>query len=323
MIKHVFACISLAALAILLPETPASAATRVFLLGGQSNMAGLGAYSGYLPANWYPWTSDSQYQDAEPACPAPYSQQSTSVKFWNYSTSPTTNPNSVNSPGTGTAWIPLQNGYGYRTDTFGPELSFGAKLQEMYPEDEIYLIKTGLDGTSLGGDWKTSGAGAAYNLFKSRVTAALATLSGKNPIIQGMIWMQGESDAPVASYAANYATNLANFVSTVRSTFNAQSMKFVAGVITNMSVAALGATQANTDLVRNAQVSISSYISNSSSFGTDDLSWAYYGHYGTEGQIELGLRFAGAFTPTPEPSTLAMASVGLLCALGYFVRKRK
>jgi hypothetical protein len=309
-----------ALLAALLFAAPASAATKVFLLGGQSNMAGLGGYSGYLPPNWYPWTMPP-YDHADAPCPAPYNQPLTSVKFWNYT--PDNISSSVHNPGVGTGWISLQNGYGYRTDQFGPELSFGAKLREMYPNDEINLVKLGVSGASLAGDWNPA-SGPSHNLFTSRVTAALNNLAaqGKTPQIEGMIWMQGETDAADHTQAANYAQNLDNFVASVRDRFDADNMKFVVGRITYMSEAALGATRSDIDLVRNAQVDVSTYVSNSSWIDTDDLPWAYYGHYGTQGQIDLGIRFANQFA-VPEPSTLAMIGAGLVCFLGYIWRQRK
>jgi hypothetical protein len=312
-------CLFAASLIALLFAAPATAATLVFLLGGQSNMAGLGGYNGYLGNNQPPWTNPP-YDRADLPCPAPYNQPLDAVKFWNYT--PDAVSGSVHNPSVGNGWISLQNNYGYRNDTFGPELSFGARLHEFYPNDEIYLVKTGISGTTLGGDWNPT-SGATYNLFKSRTTAALNSLAAKNPTIAGMIWMQGESDAATPSYATNYAANLKNFVNKVRTTFNAPNMKFVAGEITNMSVVALGATQANTDLVRNSQANISSQIANSSSFNTDDLTWAYYGHYGTQGQIELGNRFAAQFAPVPEPSTWVLIGTAFFGAIGFAWRKRK
>jgi hypothetical protein len=322
MMKKIYVFLLITLMAILF-VAPASAATKVFLMGGQSNMAGLGGYDGYLGTNQPPWT-DPPYNKADKPCPAPYSTPLTSVNFWNYSPDTIAGGDHVLSPGTGNGWDSLQNGYGYRNDTFGPELSFGARLRQLYPNDEIYLVKTGISGTTLGGDWNST-SGATYNLFKSRTIAALNNLTNvlhKTPVIAGMIWMQGESDAANAGFAANYATNLQNFVATVRSTFNAPAMKFVAGEITYMSIVALNATKANTDLVRDAQVNISSQITNASSFNTDDLTWAYYGHYGTDGQIALGNRFADQFAPVPEPSTLILAGMGVLGMLGYAWRKR-
>jgi hypothetical protein len=200
-------------------------------------------------------------------------------------------------------------------------LSFGYRLKQLYPNDDIYLVKLGITSTSLSGDWNPT-SGATYNLFKQRVTNALKNLTdnNKSPQIAGMVWMQGEQDATVTSSAQNYGTNLKNFINAVRTTFSAPNMKFVAGRIT--SDVALWAGTAQTNQVRNAQWNISSQVTNASCVNTDDLEKAYYEHYGTQGQIDLGIRFANEFAPVPEPSTFAMIGIGAICALGYLWRKR-
>jgi hypothetical protein len=297
-----------AALIALSFVVPASAATKVFLMGGQSNMAGIGGYSGYLAPNTNPW-SMPPYDHADAACPSPYNQPQDSVKFWNYTTD-TAGADLVHNPGVGNGWISLQSGYGYRTDQFGPELSFGARLRELYPDDEICIVKLGITSTSLGGNWNPNGSGATYNLFKQRVDAAIGNLvgQGKAPQIAGMVWMQGEEDSTISSYAPSYATNIANFVSKVRNTYSAyggQGMKFVAGRITYMTQ--LWASRSQIDLVRDAQGSIANHVAKASCVNTDDLEWGYYGHYGTQGQIDLGKRFANQFAATPG-SSLSIAS---------------
>lgn len=321
--------ISAVLLTIALWGNPILAATKVFLLGGQSNMAGVGGYRGYnVGADVW---GDPPGNVPDQPCPAIYANQP-NVNFWNYNTNTlelvhapydAQFPNLyVQHPGVGNGWTNLQNGFGYMTDQFGPELSFGYRLKQLYPNDQIYLVKLGISGTSLAGDWKPN-SGATYNLFKQRVTNAIGNLTGlgKVPEIAGMIWMQGENDATDPNAAANYGTNLKNFITTVRNTFNAQNMKFVVGQITTDVSRWAGTTQTNQ--VRNAQANISTQVANASCITTDDLQKAYYEHYGTQGQIDLGTRFANEFTPAPEPSTLVMLGAGAICVLGYLWRKRK
>jgi hypothetical protein len=318
MMKNAFLCLA-AMMSLVVLSVPASAGTKVFLLAGQSNMAGEGGYAGRIPIGTYPWTTPPYDHGADAPCPAPYNQPLAAVKFWNYAGGTFTG--GLNNPGVGNGWVDLACGYGTSVTTgFGPELSFGARIHEMFPNDEIYLVKYGLGGTSLAANWNPTGN--CYTMFKSRVNTAMATLTaaGKNPEIAGMLWMQGEDDTTNPSYAAAYAQNLKNLVTKTRLDFNAPDMAFVAGRITYMTE--VWTTRANIDLVRNAQWNIASQSTNASCINTDDLEWAYYGHYGTQGQIDLGNRFANQFV-VPEPSTLTLASVGLLGLLGYAWRKHR
>ena len=116
--------------------------------------------------------------------------------------------------------------------------------------------------------------------------------------------MQGEDDSTSPAFAKAYQENLLNFIKTVRSDFKAPEMRFVIGRITYMSK--LWSTTETIDIVRASQQKVPEIDGNAAWFDTDDLKWAYYGHYGTEGQIELGLRFAKKFAPTvkdEEPKT--------------------
>jgi hypothetical protein len=276
--------------------SPVSAATKVFLLGGQSNMSGVGGYTGYNK-NSPPW-SDPPYDRADAPCPAPYNAPLPAVKFWNfgYGKKPA---EFINAPQTGDGWVDLQPGFGHRADQFGPELSFGRRLHEFFPNDDIYLIKHAIGGTSLAVDWNSDprAMGPQYKTFKQRVDAAMANLkkAGKNPTIVGMIWMQGENDSTVPDHAKAYQQNLKTLIARVRSDFNAPQMKFVLGRISTMSK--LWATPENLDLVRKVQRDVAKIDGNAAWIDTDDLQWGYYGHYGTKGQIDLGSRFANQFKP--------------------------
>jgi hypothetical protein len=281
-----FACALLA--------NPASAETKVFLLGGQSNMAGLGGYTGYPLGK--PW-DDPPYNHADLPCPAPYDAPQPTVKFWNYGAPAGADHVNVLKPGD--AWVDLRPGFGHRDDGFGPEVSFGYTLRKLYPKDEIYLVKSSTGGTDLAVDWNPDPEkmGPQYKLFKSRVDAALKNLTdaGKKPVVVGMIWMQGENDSTVPDKAKAYGENLKNFVAQVRKDFNAPKMRFVLGRISYMSK--LWTAKEHIDTVRTAQTKVDSLAGNAAWVDTDDLTWSYYGHYGTKGQIELGIRFANEFAP--------------------------
>ena len=197
--KYIFIT-SVVVLSLALSSISAEAATKVFLLGGQSNMAGAGAYPGGI--------INGAYVPPEPAIPAPYNVLQTEVKFW-YNGS----------------WINLQSGYGYQPGEFGPEVTFGYTLNNLFPNDDIYLVKYAESGSNLAVNWNPNGTGTQYNNFKSTVNSAINNLNTNHldPVVTGMIWMQGESDTTVHAYAAAYATNLKNLITTVRSDFSART----------------------------------------------------------------------------------------------------
>jgi hypothetical protein len=300
--------LSLTVVAIsMLATASVEAATRVFLLGGQSNMAGIGAWAGTPPQAGY---------SADVPCPFPYSEPQTAVQFWNYGPAVQPNPTwNINVPDVGDGWVDLEPGYGHQPGEFGPEVSFGYHLHELFPNDDIYLVKEGLTSQDLAVRWNPNG-GEIYDIFKNRVDAAMANLTaaGKSPMISGMIWMQGESDAMNHDWAVAYADNLADLITSVRSDFNVPDMPFVVGRITDYFA---WGTTADNMLVRNAQMTVPGQVGHASWIDTDDLQWAYGGHYGTQGQIDLGIRFADAIaTTTPEPATLALVCTGLLGLAG-------
>ena len=90
---------------LFLVAVPATAATKVFLLAGQSNMSG---YSTGLPTT------------------PPYDAPQPDVQFWNYSNN---------------GWIDLQPGLGDTSNDIGPEVGFGYTLNNLFPGDDVYLIK--------------------------------------------------------------------------------------------------------------------------------------------------------------------------------------
>jgi hypothetical protein len=275
-------------------QNAATAATKVFLLAGQSNMAGVGGYPG------------GPGRPADQPCPLPYSTPQPAVRFWN------------------NAWVDLRPGFGCTSEMFGPEVSFGYTLHNtIFPRDNIYLVKYGVSGTNLAVDWNPNGAGGCYSVFRSQVNDAIADLCGPglSAEIAGMIWMQGEGDAVNAAYAAAYETNLKDLIDCVRTDFKTPNMRFVIGQILPYYDTTPPGGNAT---VRAAEMAIPGQpgYENVACFKTDSLELAYAGHYGTKGQIDLGILFADQFAQTPEPSALVLAGTALL-VLGWRVGRRR
>jgi hypothetical protein len=285
------------AMSVILTVVPARAVTRVFLLAGQSNMAG----RGYSP--------DLQL---------PYSSPQPAVGLWQGFWG-------VNQ------WTAVQPGFGVKASNFGPEISFGYAMHAAFPNDSIYLVKYADEGSSLADDWNPNGISTNdYHKFETTVNAAMQNLqaAGLSPEIDGMLWFQGGADAKDPAEAAAYEKNIMSFIPAVRSDLGKPNLEFVEARINTFN-----GEPTDNSLVRAAQDAAAAQLSNVICFSTDDLpTWTGLelpksahpaGHVTSSGQITLGYRFASQFIPAPEPSTLVLAGIGLLFLLAATARRRR
>ena len=236
----------------------ASAVTRVFLIAGQSNAEGTGIVSELTGTL-------SEPQD--------------DVRYWN------------------DGWVSLKPGFGHNFNygdvdpkQFGPEVSFGRAMADALPDDDIYLIKHGVNGANLAVQYAAPDS-QGYIDFRNKVNAALTNLDDANIDyeISGMLWMQGESDASNATRAAAYEANLTNLIATVREDFDSPEMPFVLGRIRPHYDTRPSGGNA---IVRAAQEAVADNDDDVYWFDTDSLQLAYAGHYGMQGQVDLGELFA-------------------------------
>lgn len=231
--------------------------TKVFLLGGQSNMAGLGK------------TTDMK---------DPYSKPFNIVKIWNAMTR---------------KWEPLEGNFGASgKGSFGPELSFGHAIAEALPNDDVRLVKYAVIGTALYNGWAPT-SGAQYVVFMNTAKAALSDLKASRVDyeIAGMLWLQGESDA-AENQAATYEKNLAAFITHMRTEFKTPKMAFIIARVLGY----YGGQTGQAKIVRDAQVKVAKSTENVTWFDTDDCERVNEGHYSSSGLIEIGKRFAAGYS---------------------------
>ena len=249
----------------------------VYLIGGQSNATGQG-YIANLPEDVTPDPRVMLFHSGKPH---------------------------LNSGGESLTWMPLRQA-SESPDRFGPELGFGNRLQELLPDRKLALIKHAHSGTNLHTHWKP-GEGPQDQIFEETVEAGLTELReiGYAPILRGMIWQQGESDAKDAENAAAYGANLAGFIQSVRTRFSVPDLRFVYGKVLPPPNAG-----ANRDLVRAGQLAVDETSGDARSVpgarlvDTDDLDHRAtdpntryptdHVHFGTLGTWEMGRRFAEA-----------------------------
>ena len=179
---------------------------------------------------------------------------------------------------------------GHLGTEFGPEITFGLDMEQAYPNDNIALIKWAYGSTDLANDWNPAQTGNCYEKFKNTVISQMAALSQNyQPVIVGMLWMQGEADAYNSQAEADaYEQNLRNFISSVKTDFSRPDLKFVIGRIDDSSAWTYSAP------VRAAEVTVANDTANTTWINTDDITrWDLY-HFDSTGLLTLGHRFATA-----------------------------
>lgn len=116
-----------------------------------------------------------------------------------------------------------QGEYGW---CFGPELGIADKLHEMYPDEMFFIIKYAWGGTNLYEQWLSPSSkgktGQMYREFVAFVQTSIKYLESKNydVEIEGMCWMQGESDSFSIENATDYEENLMNLIGDIRKKFS-------------------------------------------------------------------------------------------------------
>ena len=270
---------------------------RLFYLGGQSNMDGFGKNMEL------PDTLKTEFKNV-----------------WIFHGNPA--PDEDDNAGSG-IWSNLKPGHGYGfssdgiqnnlSNRFGCELSFAKKLQKLYPNEKIALIKYSRGGTSLDslaagqyGSWDSDYSGInginQYDHFLKTVQLAFKDTdidnNGKEDYLipSGILWMQGESDASYTEEIANdYYDNLLRLMELIRAALHKDDIPVVIGKISDSWNNASGKIYKYGELVQFAQ---EEYVRNDR-HASIVRSTRYYKysdpwHYDSNGYINLGVKFAEA-----------------------------
>ena len=211
------------------------------------------------------------------------------------------------------------------SDTFGPELGFGASIADVTGStNRIAIIKVSRGGTNLRNDWLANPnvdtgpdepEGFLYRALLEQVISSLAELEsdGSTANIEGFVWHQGESDSGTGG-VNNYASRFADFVDGFRGEFG-DDIPFVLG---ELSRTRDNSENFNNNLpnVVSTRPGLSFISSEGLTTPADDTT-----HFDADGQVELGRRFAAAFgTAVPEPSG---GMIVLAFGIGMAVRRNR
>ena len=241
-------------------------AANIFIVAGQSNALGLGKISEtYNQWQWNFWT-----------------QNGFGFKYWDFS---------IN-----TEW--QQGYYGItQTGSFGPELILTASLQSAGWKN-IYIYKAAFGGASLApstqdqNHWLWRGYGGHYDRVIPNIKGVADNIcqSGLRPIVKGIFWMQGESDAYYSlNHASGYAHNLGVFIDQMRQDIAEPTTPFIIGKIKS--------NWTYSSILRDQQDQVAAQKANVKTIETDDLTVTEDTvHYNSEGQLYLGWRFYESFS---------------------------
>lgn len=255
------------------PDLPANQ-VDVFLLCGQSNMQGVGR-----------------------AELIPESERTVAGVHLFHS-------RSVGSGETALQWVPLRPAgwAGAKEEMYGVELTLAARLMESRDGREMYFVKHAVGGTNVHTDWKPE-TGPEWKTMQSVTGRALAELEarGHDPIVRGIFWQQGESDARSVDTADAYGENMVGFIAALRASVaehaaggDPDSIKFVMGqVIPDDTPGSMAAkVYPGRVAVRAAQLALARDVTNVATVPTDP-SFETHASDGDDYRVEDNIHFNG------------------------------
>jgi len=242
---------------------------HIFLLMGQSNMAGYGCVVGSDP--WQPgdkdptpgvWMLTGQHDlDAD-----------TSIKEVKWV--PATHP-----------LHPLQS-----SAQFGMGIDFAKEYIKMHPGVSVGLIPCAWGGAEIN---RLKKGTLHYANAISRTKRA-----AKDGLIKGVLWHQGESDSVTPELAALYQHKLDSFVVNLRTDLNVPRLAFVCGDLAEFYGQGRSEThRAGIAIVRRTLHELPFRLPNTYCVATDGLESPdeHYVHFNRWSNIQLGKRYAQAF----------------------------
>ena len=263
--------ILLIATMLLFSYTHADAKAKVFILSGQSNMSGGGdVVEGF---QFEPSVGDK-------------------VRIWDAC-------GGWAKRGIPGKWTSLNELQAIKTEArmnrIGPEFGFAEAMTELYPADEIYLIKAARGGTAID-RWLPDAKSKKNDLtgLLENLKLALEQIDGNYEIL-GMLWMQGESDSKKQADAEAYQIKLEQFIALMRKETNKPELSFVIGRLSSRVLESPKFSFNHAKIVQNAQEVVAQNDKNAHVINTDDLSQRDdLVHFDQEGQMGLGKRFGEA-----------------------------
>ena len=177
------------------------------------------------------------------------------------------------------------------------------KLNELYPDEKFFIVKYAWGGSNLFEQWLSPSSrgktGKMYREFEVFLETSLKYLESKgyDVKIEGMCWMQGESDSMADSSTHSYEKNLTTLISDVRTTFAEYAAEDGIAFI-DAEIADNPAYWVFCDLVNESKKNVAESSPMNVVVDTFDLTTALepvdqpdVAHYDSLSELELGRRF--------------------------------
>jgi hypothetical protein len=191
-------------------------------------------------------------------------------------------------------WSTLGPGFGSSSQNLGPELLLGKTLSDSLPGKKIAFIKDSRSGTYLGKatEWlppsSNNGTGGTYyTAMMNHIDAALKAFNSAfdttqyTPRWAGFVWLQGEFDAMDQNLANKYETNLTNLIKDIRTKASVEDLPVILPMIDVQSAWTYNSK------VRAADVACKQKLKNVDTMDTKGLPTNGI-HYSAAGQVVIG-----------------------------------
>lgn len=181
---------------------------------------------------------------------------------------------------------------------FGPEKSLIEEMSTQMPihHQPVFFLKYAIGGSSLL-DWapeyseekaKITGNERFGNMFKTFFHYIDSIRNLHDPEVKALLWMQGERDARIPEAGKDYYVNFKKFIEEVRKRLGEEKLPIIFARV-NPPIERYAAL----DIVNEAQRRIADEMEAVYMIETEGLAKNKDEvHYNTEGQLELGKRFA-------------------------------
>lgn len=191
-------------------------------------------------------------------------------------------------------------GFGYDDTFFGPEVGISDVMSKKYPNDTTFVIKWAFGGSYLRYDWLDNHHNRG-NMYNHAMDFSLKCLDyliskGYSLLLDGICWMQGESDSYNNDEEAYYRDTIA-FVSGLRRDFSKyqKEIKWIDAAINDSPNMWLYPVAINNAKIRFSKKSDLNYYIDTNALGiktdTEPVESIDFAHYDSTSMVNLGKEF--------------------------------